>query len=102
MWNWGEVQGDDEADAIIWQRKKQIFDDNLVAIFNFILIVALAVWYVITDSRIALASEIIAASWLTVSGVKAAQNKTYTMLLIAERRIQLVEQQIDNLNQRIP
>ena len=95
---WGSVDGDVNADAIIHDRREGRNVINYTGLINFALVAGFAAWYAMTGSHTALALEIIAAAWLAVSGVNREIYRTHTMLLIAERRTQLVEQKLQALS----
>ena len=101
MRRWGSVEGDGEADVIISQRRANRLGERIVGLTSFVLTIIFAIWFAITGSSGALALEIIAAAGLTIFGVGSLLYKSHTMLLIAERRIQLVEQQMQELRDAI-
>lgn len=92
--DWGSVDGDGNADAIIADRREGRSDLNRTVLVNFAILIGCAVWYGLTESAAALALEIVAAAWLTGSGVQRWIYQTHTLVMIAERRIQLVEQKL--------
>lgn len=91
---WGSVDGDGNADAIIRDRRDGRRATYYAIFWNFTLVAGFAIWYAITQISAALALEIIAASWLAISGINRAVHETHTMLMIAERRTQLIEQKL--------
>lgn len=91
---WGSVNGDVNADVILRDRRAGRRNLTFDGLTNFALVAGFAIWYGITGNSVALALEIIAAAWLVVSGVRRDAYQTYTMLLIAERRVQIVEQKL--------
>lgn len=95
---WGSVDGDTNADVIIHDRRQGRRDANYTGLANFALVAGFAIWYAMTGSNTALALEIIAAAWLAVSGVNREIYRTHTMVLIAERRAQLMEQKLQALS----
>jgi hypothetical protein len=98
--NWGSVEGDGNADAIIADRREGRRGGNYTVLWNFGLVAGCIVWYALTNSGIALALEILAASWLTIQAIGRPAYETYTMLSITERRVQLIEQKIEALQNR--
>lgn len=95
---WGSVDGDANADAIIHDRREGRRNLSFNAFFNFALVAGCAIWYASTENSTALALEILAAAWLAVSGVTRETYQVYTMLMIAERRAQLTEQKLQALS----
>ena len=61
-----------------------------VAVF-FLVLLALGVWYALTGSRIALASEIAAAAIFAAEWVRKSQFETHTVVMIAEQRARNIE-----------
>lgn len=98
---WGSVDGDGNADAIISQRREGRVSIKINAFANFALLASFAVWFSLTESSTALALEIIAASWLVVSGVTREIYEAYTMVMIAERRTQLLEQKVSDIQSNL-
>jgi hypothetical protein len=66
-------------------------------LWNFALVAGFALWYSLTTSAVALALELIAVAWLTISGVRLQLHQMNTMVMVAEARIRLLEQQIDDV-----
>lgn len=101
MDDWGSVDGDGNAEAIIFQRSEGRMSIKIGIFVNFALLAAFAFWFALSESSIALALEIIAASWLVINGVTRETYDTYTMVMIAERRTQLLEQKINDIQSNV-
>ncbi len=91
------MDGDSNADAIIRDRKDGKRDVIIGGLVNFVILAGCATWYAVTESSVALALEVIAASWLVVSGVQRVLYDAHTMVMIAERRTQLIEQKVRDI-----
>lgn len=95
---WGSVDGDGNADAIIADRREGRKGATISVLFNAALLASCALWYAMSESSLALAIEIIAAAWLASSGVQRALYQAHTLIMITERRAQLIEQQMQALS----
>ncbi len=97
MLSWGSVAGDGDAEGIAHRRRADRLGQRIVGFLSFALTSGFAIWFANTGSSTALALEIIAAAWLAACGVGSIIYPTFTLLMIAERRIQLVEQQVQEI-----
>lgn len=95
--NWGAVDGDGSADGIIANRREAKRYLNFQTLFNAGIFFACAFWYGSTENSAALAMLIVTSTWLVGIGVKREIYQTHTMLMIAERRAQLLEQKIRDI-----
>lgn len=98
---WGDVDGDGNADAIIGQRRstrKLLGPMNTVLT---ILMLACAVWYGSSGGSGALACLIVVATTTGAGWVQRDIFESQTMLMIAERRIQIVEQKLQTASTSI-
>ena len=94
---WGSLDGDGNADAIIASQREARRALAYAVLWNFALVAGFALWYSLTTSAVALALELIAVAWLTISGVRLHLHQMNTMVMVAEARIRLLEQQIDDV-----
>ena len=83
---WGSVEGDGNADAIIRDRKEGRRDNAYNPIINFVLLAVVSAWFAVTGSHFALAIEIILGAWLVGSGIRNSIYPLHTFVMIAERR----------------
>lgn len=91
---WGSVDGDGNADGIIADRRESRRQAEYLLIFHFGIVVVCAFWYGWTETPAALAAQIVAVTWLILSGIRREIYLTHTLLLIVERRTQLLEQKV--------
>ena len=97
---WGSVDGDINADAIISDRlhlKRVMGPFNLVVLA---LTLGCGIWYALSASQAAIALEIFLAAYLVAGWIQHDLYQAETMILIAERRIQLVEQKLQEMQFR--
>lgn len=94
---WGSVDGDVNADAIISDRRDGKKVANLVCALLFPVLVIVAIWLGITGSHAALAVGLVIAVVYLRSAVAADTYGTHTLVMIAERRAQLLEQKVQEL-----
>ena len=88
---WGAVRGDDDARSITRDRRDALTTLTLKLAVSFLVLVALGVWYALTGSRIALASEIAVAAICAAGWVLRSQFETHTFVMIAEQRARNIE-----------
>ncbi|SFK71759.1 hypothetical protein [Caulobacter sp. UNC279MFTsu5.1] len=99
--NWGDVAGDTNADAIIRDRKDEVKALNWVGAIIFLGFIATCIWYANSPSPGLLAFLIFMAVMEVGVLIQYELWKSHTILLIAERRVQLVEQQLLHITQGI-
>lgn len=98
---WGEVDGDINAKAIMSDRKDAKKTQEWV---NWIVALPLFgsfFWFGSTGSHWALACLIMSAVWAVGSAVITELFPIYTMLLITERRTQLLEHDMNALAEQL-
>lgn len=94
---WGSVDGDVNADAIISDRRDGKKAANLACALLFPGLVIVAIWLGMTGSHAALAIGLVIAVLFLRSAVAADTYGTHTFVMIAERRAQLLEQKVQEL-----
>ena len=94
---WGSVDGDVNAKAIISDRRvgKKVTDLACALLFPALVIVA--IWLGMTGSHAALAFGLVIAVLFLRSAGQADTYDTHTFVMIAERRAQLLEQKVQEL-----
>jgi len=88
---WSTVRGDDDANSIARDRRDALANLTLSVAVFFLVLLALGVWYSLTGSRIALASEIAVAAIFAAGWVRRSQFETHTFVMIAEQRARNIE-----------
>ena len=91
---WGSVDGDHNADAIISDRRSGLKGLSFGVFWNFGLVALFGVWYAWSETPLALVLVILSVGWLVGTGVAREVYRMHTMLMIAERRTQLIEQKL--------
>ena len=91
---WGSVQGDGDAKLIVSGRSRELSTLAITVSVFFLILLGVAVWYAITGSHAALAVEVVVAAICAAGWVRKELFVTHSYVMVAERRIQLVEQQI--------
>jgi len=98
---WGSVAGDLNADGIIRDRrslKRWLGWTN----FGFLVAaIAVAIWYAISGSHVALALEVFLSANLAAGWAQHGSYDTHTFVMIAERRAQLLEHHVQHLDERL-
>jgi hypothetical protein len=94
---WGSVEGDVNAKAIISDRRAVKKAIDWVSIGIGLALLGTAIWYGTTGQPAALAVLIVVAVWAIGGQVTGELHTTHTFVMIAERRAQLLEQQVQAL-----
>lgn len=99
MDQWGSVDGDHNADAIMRDRRAEQAMDKYGLIVLGVALTGSMIWHGFTGDPWAL-------SWLVLSGVWAVNAQTsrdifttHTFVMIAERRTQLLEQKVAQMQE---
>lgn len=95
--SWGSVDGDFNADAIISDRQSGMKALTFGAMWNFSLVAIFGAWYALTETPLALVLVVLAVGWLVGVGVARQVYGMHTMLMIAERRTQIIEQKLQSV-----
>lgn len=98
---WGSVDGDTNAQAIISDRAGEKKAGYWTGLVSGLALIGCLVWFGMTGSQAALAWSIIAAVWTINARVGQELHSTHTFVMIAERRAQLLEQQVQELRAQV-
>lgn len=101
MNDWGSVAGDTNADAIIRDRRRGDTTLGWLRLASIVVLVAAASAYTDSGAPGALAGLVIAATFAIGMGVASRLYETHTFVMIAERRAQLLEQEVADLRQDV-
>lgn len=97
MDQWGSVPGDVNAQAIISDRRSEKKTLEIVRGVAFFFMIGSALAYGASESHGALAFLIMSAPFYAASLVMVEISKAYTIVQVAERRAQLIEQKLEAL-----
>lgn|SRR5690242_10943618 len=97
MDEWGSVDGDINASAIIRDRKEDRKWVRRASLFSGLPFLPCLIWFGMTGSHVALAIVIFSLSGVIQWSTEKALFETHTFALITERRAQLLEQQVQQL-----
>jgi len=100
MDDWDSVDGDVNADAIIHDRKHEAKLSKLAVWITLIVMLVSGAWFALNGESVALVALILSTAWYVVVRVHRSLFPMHTMLMIAERRIQLLEQRVQDLLMR--
>lgn len=93
-WQWGSVPGDANASAIMMDRQSLGKSRHWASQLLGLATIGLAIWYGAGGGAPALAALIVFAAWEVIAAASADLHGTHTFTMITERRVQLVEQQL--------
>lgn len=100
-YQWGDVDGDINADAIIRNSREDWRVYRYVGIAVWLLLIAVAVWFSLTGADMALAILMVASVFAIGVEIQSAAHSNYTMTMITERRTQLIEQKLAEIEMRL-
>jgi hypothetical protein len=99
--DWGSVSGDDDADAIMRDRRDERRVLNWAVLICSLPFIPCLIWYALTGSRVALAVVLFQLAGIVGSAIERAIFSTHTFVMIAEQRVRRVEERLDRVDDSV-
>lgn len=100
-YQWGDVDGDFNADAIIRRYREDARIYKYLGAASWLSLIAVAVWFSVDGANVALAILIVMCVLTIGVETHSSGYSNYAMTAIAERRAQIIEQKLADIEARL-